>query len=65
MTEDVKCPKCDGCGQIANDDEQTPWHFWEKLPPGSDLSVKMGLVQPLPCPDCKGSNKGAPHDRQG
>lgn len=50
------CSKCGGCGQIANDDEGTPWAFWETLPPGSDLAVRMGLIWPIPCPQCAKSD---------
>ena len=49
-----KCNICDGCGRVADDEEQLPWSIWESLPPGSSLAVKMGLVRPLPCPECKG-----------
>jgi len=50
----MKCPKCEGCGQIANDDEGSPWTFWKNLPDGSNAAVKLGLVKPVPCPRCKG-----------
>lgn len=46
------CLTCHGEGRIANDDERTPWSFWASLPPGSDLAVKIGLIRPIPCPDC-------------
>lgn len=49
------CTKCDGCGRIANDDEGTPWSFWESLPIRSGAAVLMGLVRPIPCPRCNGS----------
>jgi hypothetical protein len=52
-----KCSKCDGCGKIANDDDQSPWTFWEQLPPGSDIAVRMGLVKPIACPKCGGSGE--------
>lgn len=59
MTEE-KCVTCDGCGRIANDDEHTPWTFWENLPVKSAAAVLMGLVRPIPCPDCGGSGRRAP-----
>ncbi|MFN3005124.1 hypothetical protein [Mycolicibacterium wolinskyi] len=49
------CRKCVGDGQIANDDDGTPWSAWANLPPGADLAVRMGLVRPVQCPDCKGT----------
>lgn len=56
--EEIKCDRCDGCGQIACNEEGEkgePWSAWEELPPGSDLAVKLGLVWPIPCPTCGGS----------
>ena len=49
---DGKCPKCDGCGQVANTEDEEPWTVWAALPPGADAAVKMGLVKPKPCPEC-------------
>lgn len=50
-----KCPKCDGCGRIATDDEDTPWSVWENLPVRSAASVILGMVKPVTCPACSGS----------
>jgi hypothetical protein len=57
MSMGTKCPKCDGCGRIANDDEGTPWTFWENLPVKSAAAVFLGLVQPIPCPGCDGDGE--------
>ncbi len=51
------CMRCAGCGRVGSDDEHAPWTFWESLPPGSDLAVRMGLVVPLPCLDCGGTGE--------
>lgn len=51
------CPRCAGCGQLANDAEQTPWKYWLEIPVGSAAAIITGIVQPFPCPDCKGSGK--------
>lgn len=51
------CARCHGCGQLANDEDETPWKFWAELPPGSDLAVRVGLVRPHQCPACGGSGK--------
>jgi hypothetical protein len=51
------CDKCDGCGRIANSEKGEPWTDWERLPPGSDLAVRLGIVRPIPCPDCKGTGE--------
>lgn len=51
------CLKCHGEGRVANSDDMEPWSAWESLPPGSDLAVRMGIVQPIDCPDCKGAGK--------
>lgn len=49
------CGKCAGCGQIANDDDGTPWKYWAELPPPSNLAVTLGLVRPQTCPACNGT----------
>lgn len=56
-TEYKKCPRCEGCGQIANDEDGTPWRVWLDLPLRSSLSVLAGIVKPLLCPVCKGKGK--------
>ncbi len=39
----IECPKCEGCGQIADNDDMTPWiHRWK------------GLLGPFLCPQCGG-----------
>jgi hypothetical protein len=55
MAQNAKCTKCNGEGRVANSDDEEPWSVWENLPPGSDLAVQMGLVEPIPCPECGGS----------
>ncbi len=50
-----KCPTCDGCGQVADDEDHTPWSEWLSLPVKSGAAVILGLVHPLSCPDCGGS----------
>jgi hypothetical protein len=47
------CPKCDGCGQVADTDDQEPWTAWTSLPLQSSAAVLMGLVKPIPCPVCR------------
>lgn len=51
------CTRCDGCGQVATSEDQEPWTAWESLPPGSDLAVRVGLVQPIACPVCHGAKR--------
>jgi hypothetical protein len=51
------CRKCEGCGKIASDDEQTPWSRWLKLPLESSIAVVAGLVTPLECPECEGTGR--------
>lgn len=48
-----ECNRCAGCGQIANDEEGTPWKYWEEIPPPSNIAVTLGIVRPIPCPDCQ------------
>ena len=45
-----------GCGQIANDDDASPWAVWEALEPPSDMAVRLGFVRPMPCPECEGKS---------
>ena len=45
-----KCTNCEGEGRIANNDEGVPWSYYETLPPGSDIAVRLGWVKPIPCP---------------
>jgi len=52
-----KCQTCDGCGEIADDEEGMPWTFWMNLPVKSAAAVIVGFVKPIPCPACKGTGK--------
>lgn len=52
-----KCTRCAGCGQIANDEDGTPWIAWAELPPGSRLAVDAGIVSPVTCPACHGNGR--------
>lgn len=58
-TEPTKCPACDGCGKIANDEDGTPWTYWAALPLQSSAAVLAGLVRPIPCPKCGGRGVSA------
>ena len=55
--EKQKCDRCDGCGKIANDKYGTPWKYWAELPAQSAVAVKMGIVKPVTCPECKGEGE--------
>lgn len=57
----MKCERCDGCGRVANSEDAEPWTVWESMPPGSDLAVRLGLVRPVPCPECKGTGEPGVH----
>jgi hypothetical protein len=57
MGSEAKCTKCDGCGKIANTDDQEPWTVWTGLPLHSATAVLIGLVTPLTCPECGGTGK--------
>lgn len=54
MSEETKtnrCPKCEGCGQVADNQERTAWARWLDEP----HLPESGLVQPMPCPKCFGT----------
>ena len=57
MTTETKCQKCDGCGQVADTDDEEPWTVWLDLPLKSSLAVLMGIVKPKTCPKCGGSGE--------
>ena len=52
-----KCTKCDGCGQVADTEEQEPWSDWLALPLGSSVAVLIGMVKPITCPACEGTGE--------
>lgn len=54
---DRKCGKCDGCGRVADTTTQEPWTAWMGLTLGQAASVVLGVVKPIPCPECDGSGK--------
>lgn len=58
MDDRWKCRRCDGCGQIADSDDGEPWSMWLDLPLRAAVAVTMGLVRPIPCPNCGGSGGG-------
>lgn len=51
------CPRCNGCGKIADGEEGAPWTFWLDLPLKSAVAVTAGLVRPIDCPSCGGSGE--------
>jgi hypothetical protein len=50
-----KCQKCNGCGKIANSQQQEPWTYWENLPVKNAIAIISGIVKPIECPTCKGT----------
>jgi hypothetical protein len=57
MSMGTPCPRCEGCGRIADSDEGEPWTFWMNLPLKSALAVTLGLVKPVACPQCDGDGE--------
>lgn len=53
----AQCAKCMGCGWVADTADQEPWSMWANLPPESAIAARIGLVQPIRCPQCEGSGK--------
>lgn len=54
---DELCEACEGCGQVANDEDSTPWIFWEKLRKLNNTVVRDNMVRPLKCEACGGTGK--------
>ena len=54
------CPRCDGCGKLADTEQKEPWTQWTSMPLHSSMAVLSGIVKPIPCPDCGGSGKLRP-----
>lgn len=54
-----QCQKCDGCGQVATDEDESPWTLWEELPESSKLAIHIGLVRPVQCDKCDGTGQEA------
>jgi hypothetical protein len=52
-----KCQKCDGCGKVADTEDEEPWSAWMSLPLQSSATVLMGLVKPKTCPRCGGAGQ--------
>jgi hypothetical protein len=52
-----ECKRCEGCGKLATDDDESPWIHWANLPLQSAAAVLMGLVRPKPCHECGGTGK--------
>jgi ssDNA-binding Zn-finger/Zn-ribbon topoisomerase 1 len=40
-------------GEVADTEDQEPWTVWLKMPLGSAAAVLVGIVKPIPCPECK------------
>lgn len=54
MTEMIKCPQCDGCGQVADNYEGEPWSVWKAEVMPALLAVIVGIVGPVDCDSCNG-----------
>lgn len=49
------CPRCWGCGQLANTEAREPWSAWLSLPTASHLAMLSGIVAPISCDACAGT----------
>jgi hypothetical protein len=43
------CPRCAGCGKLADDTDGTPWKYWLELPLQSAVAVVACVVRPVNC----------------
>lgn len=48
------CSKCNGCGQVADTQDEELWTMWLNLPVQSATAMMSGLVKPKRCPKCGG-----------
>ena len=60
MDDSVWCMKCDGCGKVADSDDEEPWTRWLELPVNAAAAVILGIVKPKTCPACGGSGEAQP-----
>lgn len=56
---DQECPRCLGCGQLADSDDREPWSMWTNLPLQSSAAILLGWVKPITCDECDGSGRAA------
>ena len=49
----AKCPRCAGCGELANDEVGTPWTVLLGL--RASASSLLGWHVPVLCPVCDGA----------
>ena len=48
------CQQCLGWKRIADPGGES-WKYWDELPERSKIAVRIGLVEPILCPRCKGT----------
>jgi len=63
-TKEMVCPRCAGCGKVANTPEGEPWSHWTDLPLNSAGAVIVGLVRPVTCPACGGRGRVSSQEDQ-
>jgi DnaJ-class molecular chaperone len=56
---EAKCDECNGCGFLADSEDQEPWSFWQQVPLQSAAVVLTGVVKPKVCDKCKGMGRVA------
>ena len=49
--------KCEGCGKVADTEDQEPWTAWLELPLQSAGAVLLGAVTAIKCPECDGTGE--------
>lgn len=50
----TQCQACEDSGLVADTQDREPWPAWQKLPAEAQFAVRVGLVRPIPCPECLG-----------
>lgn len=56
------CQRCLGWKRV-DDGEGQSWKYWAELAPPMNISVQIGLVKPILCPDCEGTGQEPTNDQ--
>lgn len=49
------CPRCEGCGDLADNEFKTPWRAWQDLPIITSPTMRESDVEKVECSQCSGT----------